>query len=75
MCNKTGNMGNHQMGRAKAKDLSSLSFQELEAIMNMSLRIGNGRYTRSYTAYYDSVAEEIRLELDKRLMNKLFDVI
>lgn len=68
-------MGNHQMGRAKANDLSSLSFQELEAIMNMSIRIGDGRYTASYARYYDSVAEEIRLELDKRLMNKLFDVI
>lgn len=54
------------------EELAKLSYEELNAIFQMAVKICSGKYHQSYIRYYKSVVELLRMELDKRIQNKLF---
>lgn len=57
------------------EELAKLSMEELNAIFQMAAKIVEGDYHKDYIAFYKSVLELLRVELDGRLQNKLFKTI
>lgn len=54
------------------EEISKLSYMELQTIFNLSSECIKRKYHPSYRKYYKSVREAIRIELDKRIQNKIF---
>jgi len=55
-------------------ELAKLSYEELNSIFQMASKIVEGVYHINYIRFYKSVLELLRMELDKRIQNKLFEI-
>lgn len=69
------NNWNYKKHVPMSAELYKLSFEQLNAIFQMSAKIVEGNYHKDYIAFYKSVLELLRMELDERIQNKLFKTV